>query len=435
MSSYKNIIFFLSLILLLGGCTSLKKQVYSVPEVNIKEFKNEDLLILFALEAINQNDFETSFELFVMLYNSTNKYEYLQKTIDIALLNQQYEVIVKLIEDNISKHKEHEINLKFVYALSLMNIGDTKNALEIAKELLDIDKSDKHYILIGNLYLITNQYGNALKAFDTVLKKQPKNIAVLLIVSDILYLHLENQKKAITLLEAYINNDGCNIQICEKIYSYYMEQNNIDGMISTLKKSYDMMIKEGNQEQAIGTLNIIVEMLKLKDVNLALEFVNSLQDSEYKMFKLVELYTTTKNIEKVLHYLNELYVQTNNVDILAQMAISQFELAENKKEVLSSVVEKFNNVLLESTNHMYQNYLGYLLIDYDLDYDKGLKLVKMALQQEPKNHAYLDSLAWGYYKIGDCVNAYQYMFDLVNEIGIEHEEIKFHWEAIKNCKE
>jgi tetratricopeptide (TPR) repeat protein len=44
------------------------------------------------------------------------------------------------------------------------------------------------------------------------------------------------------------------------------------------------------------------------------------------------------------------------------------------------------------------NYLGYMLIDYDLDVTKGIGYVQEALALEPKNPAYLDSLGWGYYK-------------------------------------
>lgn len=44
------------------------------------------------------------------------------------------------------------------------------------------------------------------------------------------------------------------------------------------------------------------------------------------------------------------------------------------------------------------NYLGYMLIDNDLDVKAGIGHVQQALKREPKNPAYLDSLGWGHYK-------------------------------------
>ena len=45
---------------------------------------------------------------------------------------------------------------------------------------------------------------------------------------------------------------------------------------------------------------------------------------------------------------------------------------------------KFDRVLYNSDNHIYQNYLAYILIDYDLNVRRGVSLVKKALEKDPK---------------------------------------------------
>ena len=75
-----------------------------------------------------------------------------------------------------------------------------------------------------------------------------------------------------------------------------------------------------------------------------------------------------------------------------------------------------------------------MLIDYDLDIKKGLELVKRALKAYPSNLAYKDSVAWGYYKNNECKKAYKYIKDVVDSVGLDNEEIKLHWELIKECK-
>lgn len=51
------------------------------------------------------------------------------------------------------------------------------------------------------------------------------------------------------------------------------------------------------------------------------------------------------------------------------------------------------------------NYLGYIYADKNINIDEGLTLVQKALEIEPDNGAYLDSLGWIYYRKGDYVSA------------------------------
>ncbi len=46
------------------------------------------------------------------------------------------------------------------------------------------------------------------------------------------------------------------------------------------------------------------------------------------------------------------------------------------------------------------NYLGYSWIDQGVYLDEGLKIIKQAVNKEPNNGAYVDSLGWAYYRLG-----------------------------------
>jgi len=55
------------------------------------------------------------------------------------------------------------------------------------------------------------------------------------------------------------------------------------------------------------------------------------------------------------------------------------------------------------------NYLGYIYIDKGLKLQKGISLVRAALAIEPHNSAFLDSLGWGLYKLGNAREAVEYL--------------------------
>lgn len=109
-------------------------------------------------------------------------------------------------------------------------------------------------------------------------------------------------------------------------------------------------------------------------------------------------------------------------------------MAEDKRKVLNSVIAKFEKVIEHIDNHIYENYLAYILIDFNINVSKGVTLVKKALKEEPNNLAYIDTLAWGQYKLKNCQEANKQMKRVVDEVGLNDEEIKLHWEKIKECK-
>jgi tetratricopeptide (TPR) repeat protein len=55
---------------------------------------------------------------------------------------------------------------------------------------------------------------------------------------------------------------------------------------------------------------------------------------------------------------------------------------------------------LDPSNAMVLNYLGYMLADKGTKLTEALQLIRKAVEEEPMNGAYLDSLGWAYFKLG-----------------------------------
>src|SRR5712691_2312869 len=63
--------------------------------------------------------------------------------------------------------------------------------------------------------------------------------------------------------------------------------------------------------------------------------------------------------------------------------------------------EMFRKVLAnDPQNAMTLNYLGYMLADRGIKLDEALGYIKKAVELDPSNGAYLDSLGWAYFKMG-----------------------------------
>lgn len=51
------------------------------------------------------------------------------------------------------------------------------------------------------------------------------------------------------------------------------------------------------------------------------------------------------------------------------------------------------------------NYLGYSWIDKGMYLDEGLKIIKQAVKEQPKNGSFVDSLGWAHYRLGNYATA------------------------------
>jgi Tfp pilus assembly protein PilF len=68
-----------------------------------------------------------------------------------------------------------------------------------------------------------------------------------------------------------------------------------------------------------------------------------------------------------------------------------------------------------------------------LDIKKGMQYIKKALQYAPDSAFYLDSLAWGYYKLHQCQKAHQLFQKIATLQGGDDPEVVKHIKAVEKC--
>lgn len=435
MSSYKKSIICCSLLLILSGCSSktfalknneVRKDFITVPS---KPFEYEDQYIIYALEYENQKYYENAKEAYLKLFEKTNKYEYFIKYLTLSFHLKYY----KIVNEKISKYmiediKEEEMMLR-LNCFSLMKLEEKDKALQVAKKLLSKFESDINHELLGSIYLDLKDYTNSVKHFKNSFDINNSS-TTLLTLTNIQYYYLNEKDEAKNSLQKYIDENGYIYNLSIQLLSFY-EKDKEDKKLTKLLKSMYLSYKDNDNEVFFSkTRNLLISYLAKKNVFDAIDFLEK-NDEESKI--LLSLYRSINDSKKAYDLLTKLYNQTNDLNYLAQQAIIEFEMSENKIDILDNVISKFNKVVENSDSSVYQNYLAYILIDYEKDIKRGISLVKKALEKEPKNLAYLDTLAWGQYKLNNCAEAYINMKKVVDGAGLKDSEIKFHWEKIKEC--
>ena len=422
MSSYFRLVFiFLILSISVYATSNIKKQTDT--------FK-QSLYILSALDNEFHKNYTQSAMLYEEIFKSSKKYEYLLKSISNYISANHMKQAEDLAYDNFDKFKNHKEELMRLYILSSVKLKHYDKALKIAKKMLNLYNNPYNYAIVGEIYYMLKSYKFAATYYESSYASKP-SVKTLLPLVDILYSYLNQKQKAISYLETFYRQNGCDNQVCLKLLRFYQENQNLDGVISILTNLFDKYKSVYNKKRLQKIATLLIEYLEKKDIKKAIIF---LETNRIDDLKLLSLYEKTNNKQKALQLVRKLYKQTKDKSLLGQIAILEFEVTKDKKKVMKHVLANFNIATTLTKNPTYDNYYGYLLIDYDLDIKKGLKLVKRALKTNPTNLAYKDSVAWGYYKNKQCKKAYKYMKDVVKEVGLNDEDVKLHWELIKECE-
>jgi tetratricopeptide (TPR) repeat protein len=392
-------------------------------------------MILVAMDKQSSGEYKFSQQLYIRLLEDNNKYEYLQAALSMSMKINDYDTILTLTAKYKNIFQEHEENLCTLEILALSEVSELNMALKYAYELLDKYNNAKSYELVANILYQMEEYEESLSYYESAYASN-KNAKTLLSLVDVLFTYLNQKNTAIAYLETYIGIHDCDTKVCERLLIYYQELSNTNGMVSILKKIYKKVYlksqKDGKKYKALDKItNTIIEILKLNDIKSAIIF---LEENNIYDIRLLSLYHQNKEYDKALLLTRKLYLKTKDIKFLAQLATLEYELSSSKKDVLNTVIANFNIVLDKSDNPSYQNYFGYILIDNDIDISRGIKLVNMALKQDPDNIAFQDSLAWGYYKLHQCKKAMNIIQGISDSFGLDDKELQKHYKVIKECR-
>ena len=389
-----------------------------------KAFDKEDVYIMYALRAEQVGSFANASDIFNTLYEKSQKKEYFYRSLKNDLAGSKNERVIQRV-DEIQDDDIDDFELARLKIYSMIGMQRFEEAKELAIKLVDLSNDVDDYLLVSDVYVKLKKYDTALKYLESAYVKN-YNEKLLDKMSIVLYVNLNRKKDAIAQLETHSRMHGCSELICSRLIGFYSNENNIEGLLSAYLRLYKI-----NSTKEIGE-KIVQIYVYSKDYMKLMDFLekNSVNDE-----LLLQIYINLKNYKKAYKLADKLYKSGGEIHYLGQSAIFEYESCEdpNDSKMHQSVIEKLKNVLNRTRDALYLNYLGYLLIDHDIDVKEGMKYVKEALELEPESAFYLDSLAWGYYKLGDCKEAYKIMKKVVTMAKGDNEEVQEHMKLIQEC--
>ncbi|MBU0720181.1 hypothetical protein KJ877_02440 [bacterium] len=417
-------ILFLLFVLVFNGCIGFSNGLQKEVKPNQKTFEEEDTYILFALRAEQLKEYEAAASMFNTLYEKSNKKEYLYHSLQNYLVSGNNEAAIQKVDD-VSGGSFDDFSLIRIKIVALMQLEKLEEAKSLAIQLVSLSNEVDDYTLVSDIYIKQKKYDTAIKYLESAYAKNYNEI-VLDKMSIVLYVNLQRKKDAIAQLETHSRVHGCSKIICSRLIGFYSNENNIEGLLSTYLRLYEL-----EKDEQIARKIIQIYGYKKDYMNL-IEF---LERSNSDDALLLEFYAKYKKYKEASLLAQKLYSKTYEVSYLGQSAIFEYESSINKndKKMLQKVIDKLHKVLKIEESALYLNYLGYIMIDHEIDVKKGIAYVKKALLVEPKSAYYLDSLAWGYYKLGECKRAHKIIKEVLGLEGGDDLEVLSHYKAIEQC--
>ena len=388
---------------------------------------SDDELIIRGLLYDEYKAYNDARQIYGYLFDKTNVEVYLFKEARASLLGQTHmrNSIKRLKEWNNTHPNAPEVQ-RLLIPLYL-TINQITSAKTEAEDLIERSSNPMDLELASNTFLYAGEYKRALSLLTKSYHTLPTE-NVLLRMVDIMDQYTGERKRAIQLLETHRRMNKSSNEILAKLLVLYSKEKDINGLLETYTTLY-------GQTKDKKILSKIIDIyVYQRDINGAISFLEKHSVGEMILY---DLYKNKKLFNKALKLAQNQYKKTKDARWLAEKGILLFEKAKDKndKKMIADVVSTFDKALrLGVDDSIYLNYYGYTLIDKEVDIKKGMKIIKDALKQQPDNTYYLDSLAWGYYKEHQCKKAYKLMKKVVDEEGLEEDEISDHWHAIRQCK-
>jgi tetratricopeptide (TPR) repeat protein len=316
-------------------------------------------------------------------------------------------------------------------------------ALKTYQELAADEPNDKAaYLSMSQLYREMRDFPNARKMSDKAKSIEPDDLDVR--YNEVGLLEAEGKSSeaieamkslvATTAKRSYNQKEkGIRIELLERLAAMYRAADQTQQAVDTFKQAAELEPQVGPQiaAEVIKTYQDGKEYTKAeqeaeaavkkwpadRSVHIAhagvLSDMGKIDPAVAEMKKLID----SKNEREMNLELAQIYDKGKRYDELAKVLDAAEKLSESKEDkqtvwfMRGAMFEKmkkleaseteFRKILKMSPDSAGTlNYLGYMLADRNIRLNEALEMITKALEQDPNNGAYLDSLGWVYFKLG-----------------------------------
>lgn len=262
--------------------------------------------------------------------------------------------------------------------------GKTKEALATLQEMLKSserktylpqEKGNRVLLLerLGMMQRGNEQYAAAVKSFEMAAELEPG----------------VGGRMSAQVVESY--RQGKDFVKAEAEIESALKKYPDDRVLKSLKGS--LLAETGKSQQAADWLKKMLDGRADREVYLS----------------IAQVWEKGKNYEEMGKALDEAEKLSLSSEEKEGVYFLRGAMLEKQKKFEAAEAEFQKILKLDPKNAGALNYLGYMLADKNIRVAEALQMIQMAVDQDPQNSAYLDSLGWAYFRLNKLDEAEKYL--------------------------
>ncbi len=384
----------------------------------ILEHHPDDINTYYRLASLHSRnaDYEKSNEAYKEIINRAGPQRqiFYQKFQNYSSLEDEEGAIEQL--ENIRELEPGNLNIIQTLSQYYLQIGESEKAFEAINEALERNPDDPETLVnLADLYLEEEEYekgGEILKsvASDTLVEHQHKLEIGQFLLSrfasdqDNDYLE-ETTREVVDTIATQHPDEGHSHVLAAEFYELIEEWENVRyHLTETTKLMPDNSSAWQQRLQALYMEEDYEEAIEVgKEAN------EHVPDDALIKFFTGSAFLLGDYYEEAVEWLKDAAEMPSRAN-MRSMIFGSLGDAYSAKDNWEEAREAYNNAIdLDENNDVALNNFAYYMAEENEDLEKAKEFSQRALQMEPENAAYLDTMGWIYFKLGDYEEAKNYI--------------------------
>jgi tetratricopeptide (TPR) repeat protein len=293
---------------------------------------------------------------------------------------------------------------------------------------------------VGDAYVEINEIPNAIETYLKALELGQGNTETRYKLAQS-FLRAGQRDEAIRALEEMIRANPLRSESYEFLARLYQESGNLWRALSNYQQG--ILLAPTQPENYLHAAEIQLELKKFDDA------IQTLQEARHRFplpqmtYSLAIAFSTAKRFSEALPIYEAALQEAKGAqpEVLDAAFYFNYAVAAEQANLVDKAAGLFKRCieLDPSKAAPAYNYVGYMYIDRSMNLDEAGTMIRKALELEPDNGSYIDSLGWYYYHTGDFAKALTELLRALEKLKPEDPVVLEHvgdtYQALNNLGE
>ena len=303
-----------------------------------------------------------------------------------------------------------------------------KKTCDVFQKAFTAGKDDVEVITrVADFYVATKQFKEAIPIYERAVELDPTQIAPRENLARC-FIATEQTDQATAALEGLIKANPVDAQAYETLAKLYESSGQPDKAIADYEQS--LLINPNYVEGYENVTNLLVQQHQAeKAIPILSDARKRFAGQPVFSFLLAMTLERAKQHQQAL----EMYetTETEAQGAMPSLLDSRFYFEFGTAAEQGGLYDRAGTLLKKALSleedgkrvALISNYLGYMWVDHNLNVEEGGDLIKRALEIDPDNGAYLDSLGWYYYHTNKFEDAVAELIKAIDATKPEDETV------------